>query len=77
MKWLIVLYFLAVVGDPVGGSPYRWENSATNPDNSPTNIDNQPHSPDSTVIYNEDGEAAGYRVKDNYFNMDGERVGYE
>jgi hypothetical protein len=62
-------------------SPYNFENSPLNFKNSPDNFQNRKDNPERINIVNLLGLVTGYAiVKEdggvNYFNNDGERVGY-
>uniref|UniRef100_A0A6M3KHG5 Uncharacterized protein n=1 Tax=viral metagenome TaxID=1070528 RepID=A0A6M3KHG5_9ZZZZ len=67
----------------IRNSPYNIENSPYNVENSPYNVKNSPYNVNSErIIRDNSGKAVGYAVekKDggvNYFDSEGNRIGYK
>jgi hypothetical protein len=74
---------------PWQDSPYNWKNSDYNPQNSQYSYSNSPYNPKNSEfnynspngVYDNAGNRVGYVVESkegvrNYFNNNGERVGY-
>ena len=72
-------------------SPYNYKNSEYNPQNSPYSYDNSPYNPKNSQynyanprangVYDNEGNRVGYVVDSqegvrNYFNNDGQWIGY-
>lgn len=66
-------------------APYNWKNAPDNWDNQPSNFKNAPYNFENAPynfnqrngLYAPDGVEFGYQAGRSYFDMDGERIGYE